>query len=159
MINILVLCTGNSCRSVLGEALFNHLGAERVKAYSAGSSPIGRTNTNAVKTLEKHGINTDGFSSQSWDEFENHKIDIAITVCDNAANEECPVYLNSVVRAHWGLSDPAHLKGTEAEIDAAFEKTYAAMEARVKKMLALPFEEFSTEQLTEALNKIGKTDD
>ena len=159
MINILVLCTGNSCRSVLGEALFNHLGAGRVKAYSAGSSPIGRTNANAVKTLEKHGVNTDDFSSQSWDEFESHKIDIAITVCDNAANEVCPLYLNSVVRAHWGLSDPAHLKGTEAEINAAFEKTYRAMEARVKKMLALPFEGLSAEQLTEELNKIGKTDD
>jgi len=159
MINILVLCTGNSCRSVLGEALFNHLGAGRVKAYSAGSTPIGRTNVNAVKILQKHGVNTDGFSSQSWNEYEDHNIDIAITVCDNAANEECPVYLNSVVRAHWGLSDPAHLKGTDDEIDAAFEKTYAAMERRVKAMLALTFEEFDAQQLTEELNKIGKIDD
>lgn len=156
MINILVLCTGNSCRSVLGEALFNHLGADRVKAYSAGSSPIGRTNVNAIKVLKKHGINTEGFTSQSWNEYESHDIDIAITVCDNAANEQCPVYLNSVVRVYWGLSDPAHLKGTEEEIDMAFERTYAAMEKRVKKMLSLPFEQYSTEQLTEQLNRIGK---
>ncbi|MFW5443829.1 MAG: arsenate reductase ArsC [Methylococcaceae bacterium] len=158
MVNVLVLCTGNSCRSVLGEALFNHLGAGRMKAYSAGSTPIGRTNANAVKTLQKHGVKTEGFTSQSWNEFEDHNIDIAITVCDNAANEECPVYLNSVVRAHWGLSDPAHLKGTKNEIDEAFEKTFAAMERRVKAMLALPFEEFSAQQLTEELNKIGKID-
>jgi arsenate reductase len=144
---------------VLGEALFNHLGAGRVKAYSAGSTPIGRTNVNAVKILQKHGVNTEGFNSQSWNEYADHNIDIAITVCDNAANEECPVYLNSVVRAHWGLSDPAHLKGTDDEIDAAFEKTYAAMERRVKAMLVLPFEEFNTQELTEELNKIGKIDD
>ena len=159
MINILVLCTGNSCRSVLGEALFNHLGAGRVKAYSAGSKPIGRTNVNAVKVLEKHGVNTEGFTSQSWNDFENHQIDIAITVCDNAANEQCPVYMESVVRGHWGLFDPAHMEGTEAEIDTAFEKAYRVTENRVKAMLALPFEELTPEKLTQELNEIGKIND
>jgi len=159
MVNILVLCTGNSCRSVLGEALLNHLGSGRVKAYSAGSKPIGRTNVNAVKVLAKHGVNTDGFTSQSWDDFDKHQIDIAITVCDNAANEQCPVYMESIVRGHWGLFDPAHLEGTEAEIDAAFEKAYAVTESRVKAFLALPFEEISPEKLTEELNKIGLIND
>lgn len=159
MINILVLCTGNSCRSVLGEALFNKLGAGRVKAYSAGSKPIGRINVNAVKKLQQHGIDTEGFTSQSWSEFEDKNIDIAITVCDNANNEECPVYLNSVVRAHWGLSDPAHLKGTDEEINEAFEKTYDAVRRRVEKMLELPFETMDTQTLTAALNEIGKIDD
>lgn len=159
MKNILVLCTGNSCRSVLGEALFNKLGAGRVKAYSAGSSPIGKVNENALITLKRHGIDTDGFKSQSWSDFSDDEIDIAITVCDNAANEQCPVYLNSVVRAHWGLSDPAHFKGTENEISATFEKTYAAMEKRIKKMLELPFEQFAALKLVVELNKIGMIDD
>ncbi|MCK4840773.1 MAG: arsenate reductase ArsC [Methylococcales bacterium] len=159
MVNILVLCTGNSCRSVLGEALFNKLGARRVKAYSAGSKPIGRINVNAVKKLQEYGIDTEGFTSQSWSEFEDQKIDIAITVCDNANNEECPVYLNSVVRAHWGLSDPAHLKGTDEEISAAFEVTYDAVRRRVTKMLELPFETMDAPALTMALNEIGKIDD
>ena len=159
MINILVLCTGNSCRSVLGEALLNHLGTGRIKAYSAGSTPIGRTNVNAVKVLQKYGVNTEGFSSQSWNEFEDHDIDVAITVCDNAANEVCPVYLNSVIQAHWGLSDPAHLKGSEAELDIAFEATFQKVKQRVEAMLALPFEQMEPKELAKALNLIGQMDD
>ena len=158
MVNILVLCTGNSCRSVMGEALFNKLGAGRVKAYSAGSRPLGKINDNALKTLERHGLETTGYSSQSWSEFEDHEIDIAITVCDSAANEECPVYMNSVVRAHWGLADPAHMKGSEEEIIAAFDKTFYAMKTRVSRMLDLPFEDMDAQQLTKELNKIGCDD-
>lgn len=156
MLNILVLCTGNSCRSVLGEALFNTLGQGRIKAYSAGSFPVGKVNPNALATLARHHISTEGYSSQSWDEFNDHKIDIVITVCDNAAGETCPVYLNSCVRAHWGLPDPAHVSGTDAEIEAAFEATYAAMEKRIKSMLALPLETLSNEDLAARLNEIGQ---
>ncbi|MGR8999218.1 MAG: arsenate reductase ArsC [Gammaproteobacteria bacterium] len=155
MLNVLILCTGNSCRSVLGEALINHLGAGRFKAFSAGSHPTGKVNPNALATLKRHGISTGGFSSQSWDEFDGKGIDIAITVCDQAAGEICPVYLNSTVRAHWGLPDPAHVTGSQEIVEAAFENTYVALENRIRQFLALPVETMSRSELTEALNKIG----
>jgi arsenate reductase len=159
MLNVLVLCTGNSCRSVLGEALLNHLGKGRIQTYSAGSHPLGRVNANALATLQRHGLPTEGYKSQSWDEFADHKIDIAITVCDNAAGEVCPVYLNSAIRAHWGLPDPAHVEGTEAEVIAAFESTYSALEKRIKEMLALPLEDLTDNELKILLNDIGKMGD
>jgi arsenate reductase len=159
MLKVLVLCTGNSCRSVLGEALFNHLGKGKIQAFSAGSHPLGRINTNALATLARHGLPTEGYQSQSWDEFANHEIDLAITVCDNAAGEVCPAYLNSAVRAHWGLPDPAHVEGTEAEIIAAFEETYSALELRIRDMLALPLEDLTDAELTVFLNQIGSRKD
>ncbi|MGZ8172681.1 MULTISPECIES: arsenate reductase ArsC [Methylobacter] len=155
MLKVLILCTGNSCRSVLGEALINHLGGDRFQAFSAGSHPTGKVNANALATLARHGISTEGFSSQSWDEFDDKDIDIAITVCDSAAGEVCPVYLNNVVRAHWGLPDPAHVTGSPEVIEAAFEATYAALEKRIHQLLALPVETMTKPELTEALNKIG----
>jgi len=155
MLKVLILCTGNSCRSVLGEALINHLGGDRFQAFSAGSHPTGKINDNALATLKRHGIPTEGFSSQSWDEFDDKGIDIAITVCDSAAGEVCPVYLNNVIRAHWGLPDPAHVSGSPEVIEAAFEATYAALEKRIHQLLALPVETMSRPELTEALNKIG----
>ena len=158
MLNILVICTGNSCRSVIGEALFNHLGKGRVKAFSAGSQPLGRLNADAIALLQRHGIPAEGFSSQSWEVFENQPIDIAITVCDNAAGETCPVYLRPVPKAHWGLSDPGHVKGTDDEVKAAFEATYRAVERRINLMLALPLEDMSTEARVNELNAIGKID-
>ncbi|MFI3156745.1 MAG: arsenate reductase ArsC [Methylococcaceae bacterium] len=155
MLKVLILCTGNSCRSVLGEALINHLGCGRFQAFSAGSHPTGRVNANALATLARHGLSTEGFSSQSWDEFDDKGIDIAITVCDSAAGEACPVYLNNTIRAHWGLPDPAHVAGSAEVIEAAFEATYTALEKRVHQLLALPVETMSGAELTEALNKIG----
>jgi arsenate reductase len=155
MLNVLILCTGNSCRSVLGEALINHLSGDRFQAFSAGSHPTGKVNANALAILARHGISTEGFSSQSWDEFDDKGIDIAITVCDSAAGEVCPVYLNSVIRAHWGLPDPAHVAGSQEDIEAAFETTYAALEKRIQQLLALPVETMSRLELTGALNKIG----
>ena len=155
MLKVLILCTGNSCRSVLGEALINHLGGNRFQAFSAGSHPTGKVNSNALATLARHGLSTEGFSSQSWDEFDQLGIDIAITVCDSAAGEVCPVYLNNAIRAHWGLPDPAHITGSQDDIDAAFEATYAALEKRIQQLLALPVETLSRLELTEALNKIG----
>jgi arsenate reductase len=156
MLNILIVCTGNSCRSVMGEALFNHLGQNRIKAFSAGSHPIGRINTGALATLKRHGLPTEGYKSQSWDEFEGQPMDIVITVCDNAAGEACPVYLTDAVRAHWGVADPGHVEGTEAEKIAAFEKTFSTLELRVKKMLELPLETMPREKLTAELNRIGQ---
>jgi len=155
MLKVLILCTGNSCRSVLGEAIINHLGAGRLQAFSAGSRPVGKVNDHALATLARNGLPTKGFSSQSWDEFEGEGIDIAITVCDQAAGEACPVYLNSTVRAHWGLPDPAHASGTEAQIAAAFQATFDALHERVSKMLALPIESLSAKELGNALNAIA----
>ncbi|MCX7068856.1 MAG: arsenate reductase ArsC [Methylococcales bacterium] len=155
MLKVLILCTGNSCRSVLGEALINHTQTDRLQAFSAGSRPLGKINTNALATLKRNGIATDGFTSQSWNEFADQDIDIAITVCDSAAGEACPVYLNSVVRGHWGLPDPAHVSGSEEEIAAAFQATYNALEKRIQQLLALPFETMPAAELTLALNKIG----
>lgn len=154
-LNVLVLCTGNSCRSILGEALINHLGQGRLRAFSAGSHPVGRVNENALATLARHGLSTAGYRSQSWDEFENADIDILITVCASADGETCPVYLGSAVRGHWGLPDPAHVKGSPEEIEAAFEATYAALERRIERLLALPFEAMSKPDLAQALNEIG----
>lgn len=159
MYNVLILCTGNSCRSILGEALLNHLGKGQVKAFSAGSHPTGKVNPNALATLQDHGIAIDGFTSQSWDEFEHKDIDIVISVCDSAAGEVCPVYLNKALRAHWGLPDPAHVEGTEEEIKAAFESTYDALERRIHRMLNLPLDQLSEQELVDALNSIGKLDD
>ncbi|MGR9054091.1 MAG: arsenate reductase ArsC [Gammaproteobacteria bacterium] len=158
MLTVLVLCTGNSCRSILGEALFNKLGEGRIEAYSAGSFPTGKVNLNALATLARHGFSTEGYASQSWDEFADKAIDIAITVCDNAAGETCPVYLNDCIRAHWGLPDPAHATGSEAEVEAAFESTYAALERRIVKMLELPLETMSATELSGRLNAIGRID-
>ena len=156
MLNVFVICTGNSCRSVMGEALFNHLGQGRIKAFSAGSHPIGRINEGALATLKRRGLPTEGYKSQSWEEFEEQPMDIVITVCDNAAGETCPVYLTGAVRAHWGVSDPGHVKGTDEEIIAAFDKTYQTLELRVKNMLTLPLEKMAQDELSAKLNAIGK---
>lgn len=155
MLNVFVICTGNSCRSVMGEALVNHLGQGRLKAFSAGSHPIGRINTGALATLKRHNLPTEGYQSQSWEDFEDTAMDIVITVCDNAAGESCPVYLTEVVRTHWGVSDPGHVEGTAEEKIAAFEQTFSILKLRVEKMLELPLETMTPEELTAELNKIG----
>jgi arsenate reductase len=155
LLNILVLCTGNSCRSILGEALINRLGAGRFRAFSAGSHPTGRVNPNALVTLARHGLQTEGYVSKSWDALEGTRIDILITVCDSAAGEACPVYLGSAVRGHWGLPDPARVAGSPETIEAAFEATYVALEKRIRQLLALPVETLSRSELTEAINRIG----
>ncbi|WP_236101953.1 arsenate reductase ArsC [Methylotetracoccus oryzae] len=155
-LNILVLCTGNSCRSVLGEALINHLSAGRFRAYSAGSHPVGRINTNALATLARHGLPTGGYTSKSWDDLGDTPIDIMISVCDSAAGETCPAYLGTAVRGHWGLPDPAHVSGSPDVVEAAFEETYAALEKRIGQLLALPVETMSRTDLAAALNRIGE---
>lgn len=153
--NILVLCTGNSCRSILGEALINRLAAGRFRAFSAGSHPVGKVNDHALATLARHGLPTEGYRSQSWDEFRDVRIDLLITVCDSAAGETCPVYLDTAVRGHWGLPDPAQVTGTPEQVEAAFEATYTALESRVRRLLALPVETMSAPELAAALNRIG----
>jgi arsenate reductase (thioredoxin) len=155
---ILVLCTGNSARSILGEALFNHLGEERVRAFSAGSKPKGVPHPGALRLLARRGIDTAAFRSKSWSEFtapDAPPIDLAITVCGNAAGEACPVFLGSPLKAHWGLPDPADVTGTEAEIDAAFAETWRLLELRVRAFLDLDRAALDKPALQAALAAIG----
>lgn len=154
--NVLVLCTGNSCRSVMGEALVNHLGAGRFKAYSAGSNPIGRINAGALATLARHNLPTDGYTSKSWEALEGIDFDILIAVCDSAAGEACPVYLSSAIRTNWGVADPGHVEGTPEEVIAAFEATFATLRHRITRLVELPIDSMSREQLSEALDRIGQ---
>ena len=155
---VLVLCTGNSARSILGEALFNHLGEGRVRAFSAGSRPKGVPHPGALRLLGRRGIDGAAFRSKSWDEFTAPgapPIDLAITVCGNAAGEACPVFLGSPLKAHWGLPDPADVTGSEAEVDAAFEETWRLLEMRVRAFLALDREAMDARALQAALAEIG----
>ncbi len=128
-INILFLCTGNSCRSVLAEATFNYLAPTEWQALSAGSQPTGKIHPRSLALLAREGIPTEGLHSKSWDALPVTP-DIVITVCASAAGETCPAYLGPAVRAHWGVEDPAHATGTDKEIDAAFEHTYRVLRAQ-----------------------------
>lgn len=155
---VLMLCTGNSARSILGEALFNQLGAGRITAYSAGSTPKGVPHPGALRLLARKGIDTAPFRSKSWLEFagpDAPQIDLAITVCGNAAGEACPVFPGAPLRAHWGLPDPADVTGSEAEVDAAFEETWRLLEMRVRAMLALDLEAMDRAAAQAALAAIG----
>ncbi len=155
---VLVLCTGNSARSILGEALFNRLGKGHVRAYSAGSKPKGVPHPGALRLLARRGIDTAPFRSKSWHEFTAPgapPIDLAITVCGNAAGEACPVFLGSPLKAHWGLPDPADVTGTQAEVDAAFEETWRLLEMRVQAFLALDRAAMDKPALHAALAEIG----
>lgn len=154
--NVLVLCTGNSCRSVMGEALVNHLGAGRFKAYSAGSNPIGRINAGALATLARHDLPTEGYTSKSWEALEGIDFDILIAVCDSAAGEACPVYLSSAIRTNWGVADPGHVEGTPEEVIAAFEATFATLKHRITRLVELPIGSMSREQLSQELDRIGQ---
>lgn len=138
---VLVLCTGNSARSILGEAITNRLGQGRVRAVSAGSFPKGQVHPGALRLLARHGYPTEGLRSKSWDEFagpDAPDIDVVITVCDNAAGEVCPIWPGHPVKAHWGLPDPAGVDGDDATVDAAFEATHDALTKRIAKLIELP---------------------
>ena len=159
--NILFLCTGNSCRSILAEATFNAIGPESMRAMSAGSLPSGFVHPKSIALLTSRGIATDGYYSKSWDNLSTTlntvTPDIVITVCGSAAGETCPTYLGKVIRAHWGVEDPAKVTGTDAEIDAAFETAYFMLRKRIEAFLALPASVFENkDQLQSSLNKIGE---
>lgn len=157
--NILFLCTGNSCRSILAEATFNHLAPEGWHAMSAGSKPAGYVHPRSIALLTRKGISSEGYFSKSWDSLPVTP-DIVITVCGNAAGETCPAYLGNVLRAHWGVDDPAKATGTETEIDAAFELVYSILRQRIEAFLALPFAELQHDknQLALHLANIGAMD-
>lgn len=157
-LNILVMCTGNSARSILGEALIARKGAGRVRAFSAGSQPKGVPHPGALRLLAREGYDISAFRSKSWDEFaapDAPRIDIAITVCGNAAGETCPLFIGAPVRAHWGLPDPADVTGDDAAVDAAFAETYRLLDMRVRAMLTLPLETMAPAERRDALNAIG----
>lgn len=137
--NVLFLCTGNSCRSILGEATFNHLAPAGWRAMSAGSQPAGYVHPRSLALLAREGIATEGYYSKSWDNLPATP-DIVITVCASAAGETCPAYLGPVLRTHWGVEDPAHATGTDDEIDAAFMNAYRILRTRIEAFLALPLD-------------------
>lgn len=152
--NILFLCTGNSCRSIIAEATFNALAPAHMRAMSAGSQPTGEVHPKSLALLGNKGIATEGYYSKSWHNLPSTP-DIIITVCGNAAGETCPVYLGNVMRAHWGVADPAKATGTEAEINASFENAYRILRKRVEAFLALPFSSLDKNALQDVLNAIG----
>lgn len=154
--NILFLCTGNSCRSILSEAIFNHLAPAGLRAISAGSKPAGQLHPRAVALLARKGISTDGYSSKSWDDLPVTP-DIVVTVCGSAAGETCPAYLGPVLRTHWGVDDPSHVSGTDEQIEAAFETAYAIIRARIDAFLRLPLEQLQHDKAAfkAELDRIG----
>lgn len=132
---VLVLCTGNSCRSVMAEALINHLGEGKFTAVSAGSHPAGYVHPKSIETLTRHGIDPGSPRSKSWDEFAGQHFDLVITVCDAAAAESCPVFLGPAAKLHWSTPDPARITGSESEINAAFDNAFLMLQDRVKTLL------------------------
>ena len=149
MLNVLVLCTGNSARSILGEVLINALGGDKFRAYSAGSCPVGKVNPGALRKLRQEHHSVDGLASKSWDQFNGADapvIDIVITVCDNAAGESCPIWNGAPITVHWGIPDPA--------ADGDFDAAYARLRQRVEAMAALPVEEMTSAELLAGLQRI-----
>ncbi len=157
MFNILVLCTGNSARSILAEAIFNRDGGEWVKAYSAGSNPTGLVHPEALRLLAAKGLPVRGYRSKSWDEFAAPgapRMDLVITVCAAATGELCPVWPGAPLNCHWGVDDPA--SAPPDQIDAAFHIAYHSLSARINAFLALPFETLDGDSLQARLDRIGQ---
>lgn len=160
--NVLFLCTGNSARSILAEAILNRIGGEKFRAYSAGSDPKGVVNPHALALLERLGYPTVGLRSKSWSEFAQPgapQLDFVFTVCDNAAGESCPVWPGQPMTAHWGVPDPAEAKGTPAEIALAFKDAYRMLHQRISVFTALPIRSLDQLSLQQRLKAIGRMDD
>lgn len=158
--NVLFLCTGNSARSILAEVLMNHHGGERFTAYSAGSFPKGEVHPGAIRLLARRGFATADLRSKSWDEFagaDAPKMDFIFTVCDNAANEACPIWPGQPVSAHWGVADPAAVEGDEDVVDHAFLRACTELEARIKQFVDLPLERLEPQAVLDAAARIGKS--
>ena len=154
--NVLVLCTGNSARSILAEALFNHLGGGRFKAYSAGSQPSGTVNPVALETLDKHGVPLPEARSKSWDEFaapDAPHMDFIFTVCASAAGEACPIWPGHPTTAHWGIADPAHVEPLAARREA-FATAYRQLARRIGAFVVLPLETLSAQEIAAAARRI-----
>jgi len=157
--NVLFLCTGNSARSVLAEAILNKIGAGKFRAYSAGSQPKGRVNPNTIRLLHRLGYDTSGFRSKSWQEFAKPAaphLDFVFTVCDDAAGEACPVWPGKPLTAHWGIADPAAATGTDAEVALAFTDAYRMLQRRIEAFAALPIKALDSMTLRTKLRDIDR---
>lgn len=157
--NVLFICTGNSARSILAEALMNHFGRGDFKAYSAGSHPTGTVNPLALAELRNLRLPTDGFRSKSWDEFvapDAPPLDFVFTVCDNAAGEVCPTWPGQPMTAHWGVPDPADVQGSDEQKALAFKDTAVILTRRIQLMLSLPLDKLDAMSLQHRLHDIGK---
>lgn len=134
-IKVLILCTGNSCRSIMAEALLNDLGQGRFHAWSAGSFPTGYVHPRALETLKRHGIDPGQPSSKSWNEFATQPLDLVITVCDQAAGETCPIFPGKPTKLHWSTPDPARVIGSEADTQAAFDRAFSFLKERIEQLV------------------------
>lgn len=152
---VLFMCTANSCRSILCEALFNHLAPKGFEAVSSGSFPKGHVLPRSLATLAHAGIPTLGLSSKGNEAFEDNPPDMVITVCDKAAGESCPVYFGPALKAHWGLEDPSDVSGDESVINAAFAATLVRIERRCRAFFDLPFTVLNGDELKRELDRIG----
>lgn len=160
--NVLFLCTGNTARSVLAEAILKHEGGGKFKAYSAGSHPKGIVHPQTIRVLENLGHSTNEFRSKSWDEFSEPnapKMDFVFTVCGNAAGETCPVWIGSPMTAHWGVEDPAAVTGADAEVSHAFNEAYRQLRNRIISFASLPIASLDRLSLKTKLDEIGNTRD
>jgi arsenate reductase (thioredoxin) len=157
--NVLFLCTGNSARSIMGEAILNRVGGGRFKAYSAGGHPKGEVDPRTLQLLKRLNYSTEGYHSKSWDEFaraDAPHLDFVFTVCDQAAQEVCPIWPGQPMTAHWGVPDPAAATGTDAEISLAFSEAYRQMNNRISVFVALPLARLDKLALKKRLDDIGK---
>ena len=156
--NVLFLCTGNSARSILAEAIVNHRGKGNFRGFSAGSHPTGRVNPYALRQLESTHLPTDGLRSKSWDEFAvtgAPRMHFVFTVCDNAAQEICPVWPGQPVTAHWGVADPAAVKGTDEQIEKVFRETFLTLDRRIGLFLSLSFSSLDQLAIKKEVDRIG----
>jgi arsenate reductase (thioredoxin) len=157
--NVLFLCTGNSARSILAEAILNGNGKPMFTAYSAGSHPTGRVRPEALKLIERAGLPIDGLRSKDWAEFAQHgaqKMDFVFTVCDNAAKEVCPVWPGQPITAHWGVPDPACATGTPEQIEKAFLDAYLTLDRRISLLLSLPLASLDSLAIRNEVSRIGQ---
>lgn len=157
--NVLFLCTGNSARSIMAEAILNARGGPVFTAYSAGSHPSGTAHPEALKQLGAAGISTEGLRSKSWNEFSHAgapEMHFIFTVCDNAANEACPIWPGHPTTAHWGIPDPAAVKGPPQELERAFRDAFSTLDRRISLFLALPLATLDTLALRNELRQIGR---
>ena len=156
--NVLFLCTGNSARSIMAEAILNHKGKGRFIAYSAGSHPSGQPRPEALRQIESAGMATAGLRSKSWDEFAAPgapKLDFVFTVCDNAANEQCPFWPGQPMTAHWGIPDPATVQGRPEEIARAYRDAYVVLDRRIGLFLSLPLTTLDKLAIKREIQNIG----
>ena len=159
---VLFLCTGNSARSIMAEAILNHKGRERFTAYSAGSNPAGQVRPETLAQLQAAGLSTDGLRSKSWDEFATPgapHMDFIFTVCDNAANETCPLWPGHPITGHWGVADPAAVKGTPEEVARAYKEAFTLLDRRITLLLALNVSELERMAMEQHVQEIGRQEE